>query len=134
MGKLGSIDNQLFARYGLTRFLVLYLLREALETDELGKRFCLNPSAFIKQPRGKSRLLQCIDKVSQVVVQLVDGEVKRRDAGKEKEFDFKRELKSPTPIRDLESRVVPFYQIAVTSGLAPTFSGEWKKSDKKATK
>ena len=105
MGKLGSIDNQLFARYGLTRFLVLYLLREALETDQLGKDFCLNPSAFIKQSQGKSRLLECIDKVSQVVVQLVDGEVKRRDADKEKEFDFKRELKSPT---DLPPNSHPF--------------------------
>lgn len=126
--KLGLIDNQLFARYGLTRFLALYLLREALEADEEGKKFCLNPSAFIKQPKGKSRLLECIDKISRVVVQLVDGEVKRRDADKDNPFDFKRELKSPNPVRDLESRVVPFYQIAVGSNLAPTFSGEWKKS------
>jgi hypothetical protein len=101
MGKLGSIENQLFARYGLTRFLVLYLLREALEADDLGKKFCLNPTSFIKQAKGKARLLECVDKISKVVVQLVDGEVKRRDADKDRVFDFKRELKSPNPVRDL---------------------------------
>jgi len=104
MGKLGSIDNQLFARYGLTRFLVLYLLREALETDELGKKCCLNPSTFVKQPQGKARFLESIDKVSQVVVQLIDGEVKRRDADKEKEFDSPENGRSQKKRRQNESR------------------------------
>jgi hypothetical protein len=77
------------------------LLREALEADDLGKKFCLNPTSFIKQAKGKARLLECVDKISKVVVQLVDGEVKRRDADKDRVFDFKRELKSPNPVRDL---------------------------------
>ena len=67
-------------------------------------------------------------------MQLLDGEVKRRDADKDKPFDFKRELKSPGPVRDLETRVVPFYQIAVGSSLAPTFAAEWKKSHPKASR
>jgi hypothetical protein len=128
--KLSLIENQLFARYGLTRFLLLYLLREALETDETGRKFCADPTSFTKQSQGRSRLLKCIDKISEVVVRLLDGEVKRRDADAARPFDFKRELKSPNAVRDLESRVVPFYQIAVSSKLAPTFSGEWKESGK----
>lgn len=134
LGKLSLIENQLFARYGLTRFLALYLLRQALETDESGQRFCDNPTAFVNQQKGEARLRECIDKVSQAIIQLLDGEVKRRDANKDAPFDFKRELKSPSAVRDLETRVVPFYQIAVSSNLAPTFAAEWKKSQPKAAK
>src|SRR5260370_22621083 len=44
IGKLDLLENQLFARYTITRFLVLYLLREALEKDPQGKEFCLRPA------------------------------------------------------------------------------------------
>jgi hypothetical protein len=125
------IGNELFAFYGLTRFLLLYLLREVLETDVEGKKFCLKPSTFIKQPRGKSRVLECTDTIAQVVVRLLDAEIKRRDAEPTAPFDFKRELKSPNPVRELRSTVVAHYQIAVDSKLAPTFSGEWQKTQAK---
>ena len=74
VSKLVLIENQLFASYGLTKFLALYLLRQALETDEAGREFCANPSTFIKQPGGKTRLLTSMEKISQVVIQLLDGE------------------------------------------------------------
>lgn len=134
LSKLSLIENQLFARYGLTRFLALYLLRQALEADATGRKFCSDPTSFTKQPKGKTRLLGCIEKISHVVMQLLDGEVKRRDADKDRPFDFKRELKSPSAVRDLETRVVPFYQIAVSSNLATTFAAEWEKSQLKVSK
>jgi len=51
ISKLSLLENQLFARYGLTRFLALYLLRQALETDEAGRDFCAHPASFTKQPK-----------------------------------------------------------------------------------
>jgi hypothetical protein len=127
LGKLELLENNLFARYTLTRFLVLYLLREVLETDELGKTYCLDPSGFINSPKKRTRLKECIDKISKVVVRLLNGEVKRRDADAKAPFDFKRELKSPNSVRDIRSTIVSQYQIAVDGKLAPTFSVEWKK-------
>jgi hypothetical protein len=84
------IGNELFAFYGLTRFLLLYLLREVLETDVEGKKFCLKPSTFIKQPRGKSRVLECTDTIAQVVVRLLDAEIKRRDCTPQKHHPVSR--------------------------------------------
>ncbi len=126
--KLDLLENELFAWYSLSRYLLLYLLRESLETDNLGKRFCLNPSELINQPKGKERIVRCIDKVSQVIVRLLDSEVKRRDADPSAPFDYKRALKSPKEVRELRSTIVAHYQIAIDGKLAPTFSEEWEKS------
>jgi AIPR protein len=121
--KLELLENGLFAWYSLSRFLLLYLLRESLETDAIGKRFCLDPSEFIGQPKGRERTVNCLDKLSKVIVRLLDSEVKRRDADPSVPFDYKSALKSPKEVRDLRSTIVAHYQIAVDGKLAPTFSG-----------
>jgi hypothetical protein len=128
LGKLGLLENQLFARYTITRFLVLYLLRETLEKDPQGKEFCLRPAQFLKSSGKRKRLEESIDRVAQVVVRILDSEVKRRDADPSAPFDYKRELKSPNSVREIASTIVSHYQIAVDSKLAPTFSDGWKKS------
>jgi hypothetical protein len=128
LGKLDLLENQLFARYSITRYLMLYLLREALDKDPEGKEFCSDPTPFINTKKKQVRVMECVDKVAQVVVRILDSEIKRRDADPSAPFDFKRELKSPNSVREIRSTIVSHYQIAVDSKLAPTFSGEWKKS------
>jgi hypothetical protein len=107
---------------------VLYLLREALDKDAQGKEFCADPTPFINSKKKQQRVMECVDKVAQVVVRILDSEIKRRDADPSAPFDFKRELKSPNSVREIRSTIVSHYQIAVDSKLAPTFAGEWKKS------
>ena len=62
----------------------------------------------------------------QVVIRLLNGEVKRRDA-KTSPFDFKRELKSPNSVRDIRSTIVSQYEVMVDGKLARSFSDEWNK-------
>jgi hypothetical protein len=128
VGKLPLLENELFAWYSLSRFLLLYLLRESLEADPAGKQFCVNPQECFSQPKGRARVLSCLDKVAQVVVRLLDSEVKRRDDDPSAPFDYKRALKSPKEVRELRSTIVAHYQIAVDGKLAPTFSEEWERS------
>lgn len=130
--KLDLLESPSFAWYGLTRFLLLYLLRECLDTDPQGKEFCLSPAAFLDQTDGSSRALGCVDSVSRVLVRLLNSEVKRRTA-ESLVFDYKRLLKSPKEVRDISSTVVSHYQIAVDAVRAPTFSSEWLKSKPEAT-
>jgi AIPR protein len=127
IAKLDLFENQLFAHYTITRFLVLYLLREALEKDPLGKEFCLRPAQFLSSSAKRARLEECIDKVTKVVVRFLDSEVKRRDADPSAPFDYKRELKSPNSVREIASTIVSHYQIAVDSKFATTFSDSWKQ-------
>ena len=76
MSKLGLIENKLFAQYRLTHFFLLYLVREALETDALGKKFCENPAPFCSMHKDQARLLSVLEKIVQAVVRVISAEEK----------------------------------------------------------
>ena len=129
VSKLGLIENQLFAKYRLTHFLLLYLVRQALETDATGKSFCANPGPFIGTKRDRARLMTTLDKIIQAVVRVVNGEVRRRDQDeKNGPFDYKRELKSPTPVRNLENAIITTYQVLVDNDAALAFEKGWNST------
>lgn len=47
---LPQIENQLAARYVLIRYLLLYIVREVMEHDAVGKRAIANPENFVRDP------------------------------------------------------------------------------------
>jgi hypothetical protein len=127
--KLALMQNSLFAHYGLTKFLMLHLVREALITDSLGSALYQQPSAFLEQNKGQERIAYATGKLAQTLARVLDREVTRRSTPDP--YDFKRELKSQRSVVDLTSTVVAHYQIAVDSELAPTFSKLWEESKSK---
>jgi hypothetical protein len=124
---LPSLQNQLLANYRLVQFLLLFLLRRALETDELGKAFVRRPQDFVVQPNGLVRIQKCISAILNDLVVDLNAELSERaDAGTP--FDYKRELKSPTAIKALAQAVVPMYEKAVKRGRVASFKAEWEAS------
>src|ERR1051326_684239 len=124
---LKLITNEAFGGYGLTRFLMLYLVRKTLETDETGSAFCQDPMTLLKQPDGWARLQHCIGKLAASLVRFVDNEMKRRETAGDF-FDYKRQLKTPRPVADLRSTVISQYQVVVDAGYLPSFSDDWQTS------
>jgi len=124
---LVSMENAQFGNYGLTLYLSLYLLREALETDAIGKQFCVNPASFLGQPNGRVRIRKCIEAVGKTLVQILDTDFTARDKPKGT-FDYKRELKSEKAISDFRRSVIGSYQVVVVNKYAPTFTELWDKS------
>jgi hypothetical protein len=133
--KLSAMQNELFAHYGLTKFLLVYLVRLALETDNTGSDLIQRPSDFLSHPKGRARIRFCIGRISQMLVRLLDAEVTRRAVKDEATgisvpFDFKSNLKGQKAVIDLGSTVIAQYGIAIDSELAPAFSQLWRKSGK----
>jgi AIPR protein len=134
VAQLDSMANQLFGKYGLTRYLIIYLLREALETDETGKELCMNPSKFLNEPHGRKRLNEVLGKITASLIRILDGEVTRRNKTYETFFDYKSDLKSPKAVEALRATIISQYQIVVDNGYAPRFSDAWKASAPAAKK
>lgn len=129
-GKLPEMKHNLFAHYSLTRFLLHYLLREALEIDTgEGLKFCKNPSTLLNETNGRARLKIAIEPLVVALRNIVDAILKQFD-DEGVLFDYKKDLKSPTKIAELRSKVIPLYQMAVSSQMTRSFSDLWKKSAK----
>jgi hypothetical protein len=127
--ELATIGNSLFGEYGLTPFLALYLLREALQDDPIGRAFCDNPSKFLEEPNGRVRINRCIESVSKTLVRILDTDITgRNQAGAF--FDYKRELKVQKSIFDLRRSVIGSYGVVIVNKYAPTFGQLWDESAK----
>jgi hypothetical protein len=122
-----DIENRMLASYRLTQYFLLYLLRQALELDQIGKDFCANPNPFLLATDGRERLRICAERIIKDIIIDLNAEVREReDAGQP--FDYKRELKSPNPIRDISRSIIPQYQKAISRGRACSFRAEWQNS------
>ena len=127
VGLLDSMSNQLFGRYTLTRYLLIYLLREALETDVTGKELCQDPSKFFGAKEGRKRVCEALKKVATPIVRILDTWATKRTSSKDENdfFDYKSELKSPRQVQDTRATVISSYQTMVDNKYAPSSSEAW---------
>ena len=125
---LPKVALEVMAKYRLLQFTLLYLLRMALETDEVGQDFCRDPSQFISEANGAARLSTSFLRVLEDLVIDLNAEVEEPVAAVTS-FDYKRELKSPQSIRKLRQSIISSYQKAVTRNRANGFGDEWIASE-----
>ncbi len=132
--KMALMKDQLFATYTLSRWLVMYLVREALLTDSEGKKLHADPSSFFSKPNGRKRVRKCISSAAQTIVRILDREIKLlKESVKDGEFfDYKKELKSREFIKALEAKLIAQYQIVVDHDPKIGFSRQWSASAKKS--
>ena len=123
---LPQVKLEVLAKYRLLRFFLLFLLRIALESDELGKSFCQDPSLFLDVRDGESRLRRCCAVILKDLVIDLNAEVDEREEDGNA-FDYKRELKSPQSVRALQQSIIPMYMKAVARGRATSFGSEWER-------
>ena len=119
-----AIENRLIANYRLTRYFLMYLLRQALETDHEGRRFCMDPSLFLSAQNGREKLCRSIEPVLTDLVIDFNAELREREEARNP-FDYKREFKSANSVRELSRVIIPQYQKAVQRNRATAFGAEW---------
>ena len=127
MNSLTDIEFRLLGTYRLTQYFLLYLIRQALDLDEDGKKFCADPYHFTREADGRSRLRNCAKHILRDIIIDLNAEVKEREEASNP-LDYKRELKSPSPVRELTRNIIPQYQKAVKRGRASSFGKEWLES------
>jgi hypothetical protein len=122
---LPKLKNQLMARYSLTRYFLIYLLRNVLESDEQGKKFIENPAVFVDSTKKLKRLETCLGSILEDLIIELNAEAEEREEDNNP-IDYKRELKSPNGIRSLSRNIMPQYRKALARGRVNSFSDEWK--------
>lgn len=124
VASLAELNNQLVAHYSVTPFFVIYLVRQALQLEALGKEFCQDPGRFVRESSFEA-VRDAVRAVSDDLIVDLNAELtEREEAGNT--FDHKRELKSMNAVRALRGQIIPGYQKALNRHRASSFSDEWK--------
>jgi hypothetical protein len=108
---LNTLENERLARYGLTSFVVLYLLGELLRNSDDGRRLLDQPMPFLSttgkhNPLEAKVLAQTAPLINWLVTE-VNYFVKAQGGDA---YDYKRELKSPKAIEGLRDELLKAFE------------------------
>jgi hypothetical protein len=123
--KLPEIENQLFARYALTRYMLLYVMRQIIERDELADRLLTSPEEFVRRAGDRQRFRECVSRIIGDFVIDLNDEVK----GYGDDFDYRDKLRDEEWVRKLSTTVAGDYQKLVIRKRIPSFKDEWLAED-----
>ncbi len=124
---LPFVKHELIRKYTLTKYFLLYLLAEALETDEIGRELVRDPSTLLGDPIEAGARDHLVKAYKGVLQDLVLGLNYVIDKHEEKDdyFDYKRVLKSPTEIRELRSVALADYERFIGRDVIESFGQMW---------
>jgi hypothetical protein len=123
-----AMTNRFVAAYALTRYFLIYLVRQVLEKDATGKQVLAEPSKFFTADKNRARLQYCFGKLAETLGEILDDEVELTN--EEGYFDYKTQFKSKTAVRTLAAVVLRNYKREIRNPrYAVPFSQLWINSE-----
>jgi hypothetical protein len=122
---LPRLENQLVAKYVLVRYLLLYIIREVMEHDGVGKAAIADPAAFVRDPTARAKFQTCIRTVIADLIIDLNGEL--ADVGED--FDYRDRLRDQKWDMDIRRTLVGDYLKQVARGRIASISDEWAAVD-----
>jgi hypothetical protein len=118
---LPKIKNSLFGKYALTRHLLLYIVREILESDAMFSDISERPGQFVKILSDRDHFRACITRILDDVVIDLNSEMD----GQGENFYYRDRLRDPRWVGEISRRVVADYSKLVQRGRISSFKDEW---------
>jgi hypothetical protein len=119
-----KVEEPRLAGLTLTKFLLLYLLRQALDADSLGRAFIEDPAQFVADDAKRARLKHAAIEIGEDLIVDLNAEVTDRQAI-QGPLDFKRLLKTEKDVRSISKDIMTSYIKAVRRNRSPSFKELW---------
>ncbi len=117
-----EIENTLLARYRLTRYLLLYIIREILGNSETGTKALNDPKTFVRNPVDRKHFTVCIEAMLKDIVIDLNQEVKEFGD----DFDYRGRLRDADWVRKMTKTLVTDHLKQVSRKRVPSFDQEWE--------
>jgi hypothetical protein len=123
ISQLPTVTNQLVAKYALTRFAIMYILRQIFESDNKGKELLSNPESFVKLLQDRTDFIAAVTTLIKDIIIDFNGEVQNLG----EDFDYKSKLRDEVWIKKLSQEIVSSYLKQVSRQRIDSFESEWTK-------
>lgn len=120
---LPRLTNGLVAKYVLTRYMLLYCVRDILKKDELWPDINTQPQIFVRKQTDRQRFRKCVDNIVSDLITDVDAEIE----GAGTDFDYRGKLRDADWVKSLAKTVVGDHLKMVARKKIPSFRGDWTK-------
>lgn len=112
-----KISNTLFAKYVLTKFFLLYVLRLIFESDSTAGQVLSSPKAYVRDAPTRVRLANCIDKLLSEVITDLNAEIDQLGEN----FDYRGKLRDENWCKNLAHEIAATHKKLVDRGRLDAF-------------
>lgn len=116
------LQNQLVAKYALTRYCILYIVREILESDEMIGSISQSPHDFVRKADNRAHFRKSIATIVGDVVGDLNDEL--RDQGPD--FDYRDKMRDSTWVKEMTRTSVGDHRRLVDRGKLESFKSLWE--------
>jgi len=113
-----AIENQLFARYALTKFFLMYVLRLLIEGDGPRSEILERPVEFVRDPERRCAVEGAIDELLSEIITDLNAEIRQLEA----DFDYRGRLRDETWCKRLALELAATHRKLVDRGRLEGFS------------
>ncbi len=117
-----NIENALFGKYVLTKYLLLFIMRQILESDKKFVDLNRFPGGFVRSETDRIIFRECVSYMLEDIIVDINGEVAEDDAN-----FYRDKLRDQVWVKEITRKVVGDYRKLVGRGRIATFSQEWEK-------
>jgi hypothetical protein len=122
--KMNDIENQLIARYALTKYALMYITKGILTNDEIGSTLIQDPNLFVKDAQSRDYLKQALSVIIDDIIIDLNAEVGDFD----EDFDYKSSLRDDEWVKKLNRNIVSNYLKQIKRNRIPSFKEEWENA------
>ena len=120
-----KIQNSLFGKYVLTRYLMMNVVRWILEEDHVGKKLIEAPEEFVRDKASREKFRWCLRRILEDIVIDLNAEV--NDLGED--FDYRGRLRDEEWVKDLTRTLVTAHLKQVQRKRIPSFQEDWNSDN-----
>jgi len=119
---LQGVNNRLFAKYALTKYFLLYVIRFLLESDPIDS-LLTNPRDFVRQEANREKFSRLIDGTIASLVVDINAEID--DLGDD--FDYRDKLRSEVWVVDLRKRLIADHLKDIRRQRVESLKDQWAR-------
>ena len=119
---LSEINNQLLAKYVLTRYLLMYLVRRVLDAEEFGCEVVRNPRVYVLNSVMRDKFRKLMTEIFHDIVTDLNSEVDEYG----EDFDYRGRLRDDGWVKELTKDLVAMRKKLVRRGTIRGMAAEWQ--------
>lgn len=122
--KIEDIENKLIARYALTKYALMYVIRGILENDSVGLKLIQSPEEFVKNEDLRKALKEALLVIIDDIIIDLNAEV----GDLSEDFDYKSSLRNDEWVKKLSRSIVSNHLKQIKRKRIPSFKDELEKA------
>lgn len=123
VSQLGKFREELLAKYKLTRYMLMYMLREMLCDDRAFQDIIQNPSKYMRSKEAEAKFREAISVFIGDIIVDINEESKEFGV----DFDYRGKIKDADWVKEMTKTIQKGFQKNVNRGRQETFETEWNR-------